>query len=59
MMDIKRVKGYEDYYLIDTLGNVVSLPREYGKGNKKYEYRVLGGKVNRNGYREVILSANG
>ena len=52
------VEGYEGLYIIDDLGNVVSLPKRQGRyiHNK---YHVLSQKTNRNGYVEVTLTKDG
>ena len=55
---VKNVTGYEGLYLIDSLGNVVSLPRQQGR-HFVNQYKILGTKVNRLGYKEVALSKNG
>lgn len=54
----KSVIGYEGLYLIDNIGNVVSLPKKNGSRfvNK---YNILKAKVNKLGYKEVALSKNG
>lgn len=56
--EIKFVEGYEGLYIIDNLGNVVSLPKVQGRfvHNK---YHVLAKKVNKYGYVEVTLAKNG
>lgn len=55
---VKNVIGYEGLYIIDSLGNVVSLPRRQGSRFVN-QYRILGTKVNRGGYKEVALSRDG
>lgn len=55
---VKNLVGYEGLYLIDSLGNVVSLPRQQGSRFVN-QYRILGTKVNRLGYKEVALSKDG
>lgn len=55
---IKNINGYEGLYIIDSLGNVVSLPKQNGSRFLN-EYKVLKTKVNRTGYVEVTLSKNG
>lgn len=54
----KNVMGYEGLYLIDSLGNVVSCPRQQGSRFVN-QYKILGTKVNRLGYKEVALSKGG
>jgi hypothetical protein len=56
--EIKYIEGYEGLYIIDTLGNVVSLPKLQGRfvHNK---YHILSQKVNKYGYVEVTLAKNG
>lgn len=55
---VKNIIGYEGLYLIDNIGNVVSLPRQKGSRFVN-EYKILKTKVNRNGYVEVALSKEG
>ena len=55
---VKNLQGYEGLYLIDNLGNVVSLPRQQGS-HFVNQYKILGTKVNRLGYKEVALSKDG
>ena len=54
----KSIEGYEGLYLIDNLGNVVSLPRQNGSRFVN-QYNILKTKTNRLGYKEVALSKNG
>lgn len=55
---VKDLIGYEKLYLIDSLGNVISLPRKRGRYwvNK---YRTLKARVNKYGYKQVALTKNG
>lgn len=55
---VKNVLGYEGLYLIDSLGNIVSCPRQQGSRFVN-QYKILGTKVNRLGYKEVALSKGG
>lgn len=55
---VKEVAGYEGLYLIDSLGNVVSCPRQQGSRFVN-QYKILGTKTNRLGYKEVALSKDG
>ena len=55
---VKNVLGYEGLYLIDNLGNVVSCPRNQGSRFVN-QYKIIGTKINRHGYKEVALSKNG
>lgn len=55
---VKNVMGYEGLYLIDSLGNIVSCPRQQGSRFVN-QYKILGTKVNRLGYKEVALSKDG
>lgn len=55
---VKNLTGYEGLYLIDSLGNVVSLPRQQGR-HFVNQYRILCTKINRLGYKEVALSKDG
>jgi hypothetical protein len=57
-LNIKNVMGYEGLYLIDSIGNVVSCPRVQGSRFVN-QYKILGTKVNRLGYKEVALSRDG
>lgn len=57
-MKVENVKGYEGLYLIDTLGNVVSLPKQKGSRFVN-EYKIIKSKTNREGYKEVALSKDG
>lgn len=56
--EIKFIEGYEGLYIIDNLGNVVSLPKTQGRyiHNK---YHILSKKVNKYGYEEVTLCNGG
>lgn len=55
---VKDVIGYEGLYIIDSIGNVVSMPRQQGSRFVN-QYKILGVKINRNGYAEVALSKDG
>lgn len=55
---VKNIRGYEGLYLIDSLGNVVSLPRQQGSRFVN-QYNILTTKINRHGYKEVALSKDG
>jgi hypothetical protein len=55
---VKELQNYEGLYLIDSIGNVVSMPRQQGS-HFVNQYKILGTKVNRLGYKEVALSKDG
>lgn len=56
---IKDVIGYEGLYIIDNLGNVVSLPKFQGR-RVHNKYKILKARVNvKTGYCEVCLNKNG
>ena len=55
---VKNITGYEGLYLIDNLGNVVSCPRLQGSRFVN-QYKIMGTKINRLGYKEVALSKDG
>lgn len=55
---VKNLLGYEGLYLIDSLGNIVSCPRQKG-ARFVNQYKILGTKVNKFGYKEVALSKDG
>ncbi len=55
---IKNVPNYEGLYVIDSLGNVVSLPKIDGSRFVN-RYKILKTKVNRSGYVEVSLCKEG
>ena len=58
-LKIERLKGFEDYYLIDSLGNIISLPRLSNNKNQFSKgYQVLGTKINKEGYINVTVCAN-
>ena len=59
-MDIitKSIIGYEGLYIIDNIGNVVSLPKKNGSRFVN-QYNILKTKVNKLGYKEVTLTKNG
>lgn len=58
MVLVKDVEGYEGLYIIDSLSNVVSLPKVQGRylHNK---YKVLTQKLSKYGYYEVALAKDG
>lgn len=58
MVEVKNVIGYEGLYLIDNLGNVVSLPKIQGR-RLHNKYKILNAKVNKFGYKEVALTKDG
>lgn len=55
---VKNIVDYEGLYLIDSLGNVVSLPKQQGSRFVN-QYKILGTKINRTGYKEVALTKDG
>lgn len=55
---VKNLLGYEGLYLIDSLGNIVSCPRQNG-ARFVNQYKILGTKTNKFGYKEVALSKDG
>ena len=57
-VEIKWIEGYEGLYFVDTLGNIVSVPRIEGRyiHNK---YNVMKTKTKNNGYVEVTLMRDG
>lgn len=58
MITVKNVIGYEGLYLIDSLGNLVSLPKIQGR-RLHNKYKILNTKQNTYGYVEVALSKDG
>lgn len=58
MIQVKMIDGFEGYYLVDTLGNVISMPKYQGRyfHNK---YQILTPKVTNCGYLAVALSKDG
>ena len=52
--EVKFVDGYEGLYLIDNLGNVISVPKIEGRYIRN-KYNILATKVNKYGYVEVTL----
>lgn len=58
MLKVKEIIGYEGLYLIDSLGNVVSLPKIQGR-RLHNKYKVLTQKINGCGYVEVTLCKDG
>ena len=57
-IQVKEVEGYEGLYLIDNLGNVISMPKKNGSRILN-QYSILNTKINSIGYKEVTLSKNG
>ena len=57
-VNVKNVQGYEGLYIIDSLGNVVSLPKQQGSRFVN-QYKILNNKINRLGYKEVALTKDG
>lgn len=55
---VKSINGYEGLYLIDSIGNVISMPKYMGE-NFVNKYNILNHKVNRHGYKEVALTKDG
>jgi hypothetical protein len=55
---VKNLLGYEGLYLIDSLGNIVSCPRQNGSRFVN-QYKILSTKTNKFGYKEVALSKDG
>lgn len=55
---VKNLLGYEGLYLIDSIGNIVSCPRQNGSRFVN-QYKILGTKTNKFGYKEVALSKDG
>lgn len=56
-MKIERLKNYENEYLIDELGNVVSIPQPQKQVKNQYGcYYVLKGKVDKFGYIRIVLT---
>lgn len=56
---VKDIVGYEGLYIIDNLGNVVSLPKFQGRRIHN-KYKILKPKLNaRTGYLEIYLSKDG
>ena len=55
MIEVKPVAGYEGLYLVDTMGNVISMPKYQGRylHNK---YVILTPKQTKSGYMSVALS---
>lgn len=58
MVLVKNIEGYEGLYIIDSMSNVVSLPKYQGRylHNK---YKMLKQKLNKYGYFEVALAKDG
>jgi hypothetical protein len=58
-IQVKELSGYEGLYLIDTLGNVVSMPKKNGS-RVLNEYSILKTKINKFGYNlKVVNHKNG
>lgn len=55
---VKNLLGYEGLYLIDSLGNVVSCPRQQGSRFVN-QYKIVGARINKFGYKQVALSKDG
>ena len=59
MIIVKPIIGYEGLYLIDSMGNIISMPKQNGSRYVN-EYNILKQKISkRTGYYEVSLSKNG
>lgn len=58
MIIVKEVLGYEGLYLIDSLGNVISMPKFKGR-HFHNKYSILTKKLNKFGYYEVGLTKDG
>lgn len=58
MIKVKELLNYEGLYLIDNLGNVISMPKQKGS-RYVVEYKIIKPKINRQGYCEVTLTKNG
>lgn len=58
MVVVKDVAGYEGLYIIDSLCNVVSLPKVQGR-HLHNKYKILTQKMNKFGYYEVALAKDG
>lgn len=59
-MKIERLKNYEDDYLIDELGNIVTIPSLNKSSRNQYNYYYLvKGKVDKRGYVRIVLTKNG
>lgn len=56
-LEIRWVTGYEGLYLVDNIGNVISVPKKEGK-NIHNKYNILKHSI-KNGYEVVGLSKNG
>lgn len=57
-IQVKELIGYEGLYLIDNIGNVISMPKKNGSRIIN-QYSILNTKVNAFGYKEITLSKNG
>lgn len=55
------VVGYEGYYMVSSLGRVVSLARPYNnnRGISFTKTRILSPRLNSGGYYQVVLTING
>lgn len=55
-IEIRDLKKYEDYYLIDNIGNVISKPRLTKNKNQFTNiYKVLTPKISKHGYLTITL----
>lgn len=57
MVIVKNLIGYEGLYIIDSLGNVVSIPKLQGE-KLHNKYKILKPKLSKSGYLEITLSKN-
>ena len=57
-VEIKWIENYEGLYLIDNLGNVISVPKIEGRYIRN-KYNVLKPKINKYGYVEITLGKDG
>lgn len=53
-LDVRPVVGYEGLYLVDSIGNVISMPKVKGRYLQN-KYEILSPKVTNNGYLAVTL----
>jgi hypothetical protein len=59
-MRIERLTNYEDEYIIDELGNVVTIPSENKMSRNQYDcYYLVKGKIDNRGYVRVTLTKEG
>lgn len=56
--EIKFIEGYEGLYLIDNIGNIISVPKFQGRyiHNK---YHIIKPRINKYGYQQVCLMKEG